>query len=123
MVESDSPKNLTELSLAEDEVEARHTQQNKTTNVSKEQDGKYKEQVSSGLRKSVGELNSDRNSTNAGLYAVGKYLVKLNEMCVPKRRRAARRRKGVPLKLQGSRRLCPSFLRARFCNSTKHSIV
>ena len=87
VVESDFSKNLAELSLSDDEAEAGYqklTQQNKVTKVSKEQDVKYKEQESSGLKKSAGELTSDRDSANAELSAVVEYLAKLNDMCVAK---------------------------------------
>merc|ERR1712012_1154399 len=87
VIESDFSKNLAELSLAEDEAETGYqkvTQENKVTKVSKEQDVKYKEQKSANLKKSAGELASDRDSSNAELSAVVQYLAKLNDMCVAK---------------------------------------
>ena len=42
----------------------------------------YKEQESSVLKRSTGELTSDRDSANAELSAVVEYLVKLNDMCI-----------------------------------------
>merc|ERR1712064_21522 len=87
VIESDFSKNLAELSLAEDEAENGYqkvTQENKVTKVSKEQDVKHKEQESANLKKSAGELTSDRDSSNAELSAVVQYLAKLNDMCVAK---------------------------------------
>merc|ERR1712065_27731 len=87
VIERDFAKNLAELSLAEDEAENGYqkvTQENKVTKVSKEQDVKYKEQESANLKKSAGELTSDRDSSNAELSAVVQYLAKLSDMCVAK---------------------------------------
>ena len=58
-------------------------EQNKITKFSKEQDVKYQEQESSGLKKSAGELTSDRDSANAELSAVVQY-TKLNDSDVDK---------------------------------------
>ena len=53
-------------------------EQNKITKFSKEQDVKYQEQESSGLKKSACELTSDRDSANAELSDVVQY-TKLND--------------------------------------------
>ena len=45
---------------------------------------KYKGQESSGLKKSAGELTSDRDHVNAELSAVVECLAKVNVMCVVK---------------------------------------
>merc|ERR1712136_381107 len=74
VIESDFSKNLAELSLAEDEAE------NGYQKVTLEN----KEQESANLKKSAGELTSDRDSSNAELSAVVQYLAKLNDMCVAK---------------------------------------
>ena len=58
-------------------------EQNKITKFSKEQDVKFKEQESSGLKKSAGELTSDRDSANAELSAVVQY-TELNDSDVDK---------------------------------------
>ena len=56
---------------------------NKITKFSKEQDVKYQEQESSGLKKSAGELTSDRDFANAELSAVVQYIM-LNDSDVDK---------------------------------------
>ena len=58
-------------------------EQNRITKFSKEQDVKYQEQESSGLKKSVGELTSDRDSANGELSAVVQ-CTKLNDSDVDK---------------------------------------
>ena len=58
-------------------------EQNKITKFSKEQDVKYQDQECSGLKKSAGELTSDRDSANAELSAVVQY-TKLNDSDVDK---------------------------------------
>merc|ERR1711945_42024 len=60
------------------------TQENKVTKVSKEQDVKYKQEESANLKRSSGELTSDRDSANAELSAVVQYLAKLGDMCIVK---------------------------------------
>ena len=45
---------------------------------------KYKEQESSGSKKSAGELTSDRDLVNTELSAVMENLANLNDMCVAK---------------------------------------
>ena len=73
---SDFSKKLAEVSLSQDEAEARCqklTQQNKVTKVSKDQDVKYKEQDSSGLKEAASELTSDKDSASAELSAVVQY--------------------------------------------------
>eukprot|EP00450_Noctiluca_scintillans_P002421 CAMPEP_0194482150 /NCGR_PEP_ID=MMETSP0253-20130528/4235_1 /TAXON_ID=2966 /ORGANISM="Noctiluca scintillans" /LENGTH=688 /DNA_ID=CAMNT_0039321673 /DNA_START=47 /DNA_END=2116 /DNA_ORIENTATION=+ len=87
VIEADFSKNLAELSLAEEEGESSYqklTQTNHLAKVSKEQDVKYKQEESTNLKRSSGELTSDRDSTSAELSAVVQYLAKLNEMCVAK---------------------------------------
>ena len=58
-------------------------EQNKITKFSKEQDVKYQEQESSGLKKSACELTSDREPADAELSAVVQY-TKLNDSDVDK---------------------------------------
>ena len=58
-------------------------EQNKITKFSKAQDVKYLEQKSFGLKKSAGELTSERDSANAELSAVVQY-TKLNDSDVDK---------------------------------------
>ena len=70
---SDFSKKLAEVSFSQDEAEAGYqtlTQQNKFTKVSKDQDVKYKEQESSGLKEAASELTSDKDSASAELSAV-----------------------------------------------------
>merc|ERR1719383_506240 len=79
VIESDFSKNLAELSLSESESESSYqklTQENKVTKVTKEQDVKYKQEESANLKRSSGELTSDRDSANAELSAVVQYLAK-----------------------------------------------
>merc|ERR1712209_252713 len=87
VIESDFSKNLAELSLSESESGSSYqklTQENKVTKVSKEQDVKYKQEESANLKRSSGELTSDRDSANAELSAVVQYLAKLGDMCIVK---------------------------------------
>ena len=49
------------------------TQRNKVTKVSKDQDAKYEEQDSSGLKEAASELTSDKDSASAELSAVVQY--------------------------------------------------
>ena len=67
VVVSDFSKNLAEVGYQN------LTQQNKVTEVSKEQDVKYKEQESSGLNEAASELTSDKDSASAELSAVVQY--------------------------------------------------
>ena len=60
------PSHRTRRGLATKEL----TQQNKVAKVSKEQDVKYKEQESSGLKEAASELTSDKDSASAELSAV-----------------------------------------------------
>merc|ERR1719345_397096 len=82
VVESDFAKNLAEETTEEDDAEADYqktTQANKVTKTLKDQDVKYKTQEFTGLDKSIAELTSDRESTDAELAAVLEYYAKIKE--------------------------------------------
>merc|ERR1712209_138162 len=84
VIESDFSKNLAELSLTESESESSYQKLIQEKKVSKEQDVKYKQEESANLKRSSGELTSDRDSANAELSAVVQYLAKLGDMCIVK---------------------------------------
>ena len=76
VVVSDCSKKLAEVSLSQDEAEGgcrKLTQQNKVTEVPKDQDVKYKKQESPGLKEAASELTSDKDSASAELFAVVQY--------------------------------------------------
>ena len=125
VIESDFSKNLAELSLAEDEAENGYqkvTQENKVTKVSKEQDVKYKEQESANLKKSAGELTSDRDSSDAELSAVVQYLAKLNDMCVAKAETYEEKVRRRTAEIAGLKEALSICLRVRSCKRLRRSI-
>merc|ERR1712064_170273 len=98
------------------------TQENKVTKVSKEQDVKYKEQESANLKKSAGELTSDRDSSNAELSAVVQYLAKLSDMCVAKVETYEEKVRRRTAEIAGLKEASPFCLRVRSCKRLRRSI-
>eukprot|EP00429_Kryptoperidinium_foliaceum_P085072 CAMPEP_0176201012 /NCGR_PEP_ID=MMETSP0121_2-20121125/9350_1 /TAXON_ID=160619 /ORGANISM="Kryptoperidinium foliaceum, Strain CCMP 1326" /LENGTH=733 /DNA_ID=CAMNT_0017539883 /DNA_START=85 /DNA_END=2283 /DNA_ORIENTATION=- len=87
VVESDFAKNLAQEEQQEADAESEYqkvTQENKITKATKEQDVKYKTQEFKSLDKTLSELSSDRESTNAELAAVLEYDAKIKERCIAK---------------------------------------
>merc|ERR1711920_472941 len=100
VVESDFATNLAKEETEEADAAAEYdktTQENKVTATLKNQDVKYKTQEFTGLDKSITEMTSDRESTDAELSAVNEYYAKIKDRCIAKpetyeerqRRRAA----------------------------------
>jgi len=87
VVEADFSKSLAELTSDEDAAIAEHekaTKENEIEKTSKEQAVKYKEQESSQLDKTSGELSSDRSGVQAELDAVQEYLTRIEGQCIAK---------------------------------------
>jgi len=87
VVEGDFAKNLAKEETEEDDAQSEYekmTQENKVTKSSKEQDVKYKTQESKSLDKTVSEITSDRDTTNAELTAVLEYYDKIKTRCIAK---------------------------------------
>jgi len=87
VVESDFSKNEAEMTAAEGAAASQYdgqTKENEITRAAKGQDVKYKTREATGLDKSVSELSSDKEGTQAALSAVTEYLSKLDKMCVAK---------------------------------------
>merc|ERR550537_251453 len=85
--ESDFATNLakeeSEEADAQEEYE-KTTQENKITEMTKSQDAKYKSQEATSLDKTISELSSDKDTTNAELSAVLEYYGKIKERCIAK---------------------------------------
>jgi len=87
VAEADFSKNLAEITSDEEAAVAEHakaTKENEIEKTTKEQDVKYKEQESSELDKTSGELSSDRTGVQAELDAVQEYLTKIEGQCIAK---------------------------------------
>jgi len=87
VVESDFAKNLAAEETQEADAAAEYekqTQENKVTKSLKEQDVKYQTAEFKGLDKTVSELSSDRETSNAELGAVLEYGGQLNGRCIAK---------------------------------------
>jgi len=98
VVESDFATNLAKEQSEEDDAQADYekmTQENKITNLSKEQDVTYKTKESKSLDQTVAELSGDRDNTASELAAVNDYYAKIKDRCIaraePYAERAARR--------------------------------
>eukprot|EP00811_Abedinium_folium_P006042 NODE_15559_length_1043_cov_7.911572.p1 GENE.NODE_15559_length_1043_cov_7.911572~~NODE_15559_length_1043_cov_7.911572.p1 ORF type:complete len:214 (-),score=68.54 NODE_15559_length_1043_cov_7.911572:62-703(-) len=106
VIESDLGKSLAETQMQEDsaaEEYAKVTQENKITTASKEQDVKYKNEESTALDKSVGELAADLASTQTELDAILDYAKSLREQCVEKPETYEERRAKREAELAGLR--------------------
>jgi hypothetical protein len=87
VVESDFATNLAKTESEEassEEAFDKDTQEFKISKTSKDQDVKYKTQEFTGLDKSISELSSDRETTDAELSAVNEYYSKLKDRCIAK---------------------------------------
>merc|ERR1740121_1421361 len=84
---SDSAKNLARIEQEEDDEQSYYdqlTQTNKKTKVLKEQDVTYKVQEFKSLDKSLADMSSDKETTDAQLKAVLEYYTKVKDRCVAK---------------------------------------
>merc|ERR1719346_455109 len=87
VVEADFSKSLAELTSDEEAAIAEHekaTKDNEIEKTAKDQAVKYKEQESSQLDKTSGELSSDRSGVQAELDAVQEYLTRIEGQCIAK---------------------------------------
>merc|ERR1719245_188300 len=87
VVEADFSKSLAELTSDEEAAIAEHekaTKDNEIEKTAKGQAVKYKEQESSQLDKTSGELSSDRSGVQAELDAVQEYLTRIEGQCIAK---------------------------------------
>merc|ERR1719229_1896567 len=85
--ESDFAKNLAQEEAEESDAASEYekiTQENKITKATKEQDEKYKTQMSKSLDKTVSEYSADREKTDSELSAVLEYFDKIKERCIAK---------------------------------------
>merc|ERR1719277_2325920 len=104
VVESDFAKNLATEETEEDDAEAEYqkmTQTNKITKTLKDQDVKYKTQNFKALDKSISELTSDRDSTDAELSAVLDYYAKIKDRCIAKPETYAERQRRRTAEIKG----------------------
>merc|ERR1719253_377838 len=86
-VEADFSKNLAAEETQEADASREYestTQENKVTKQMKEQDVKYQTAEFKGLDKTISELSSDRETTNAELSAVMDYDGQLKGRCIAK---------------------------------------
>jgi chromosome segregation ATPase len=84
---SDSAKNLARIEQEEDDEQSYYdemTQANKKTKALKVQDVTYKVQEFKSLDKSLADMSSDKETTDAQLKAVLEYFAKVKDRCVAK---------------------------------------
>jgi len=87
VVESDFAKNLAKEQSQEDDAAAEYaelTQENKVTKTMKDQDLKYKTKEVKGLKKTIADLSSDKDTLSTELSAVNEYYSKLKDRCIAK---------------------------------------
>jgi len=87
VVEGDFATNLAKEETQEEDAQTEYdkvTQENKVSSEMKTQDVKYKTSEIGQLSKSLTELSSDRDSSNAELTAVLEYYAKIKERCIAK---------------------------------------
>jgi len=85
--ESDFAKNLAKEEAQEDDAQSEYeqiTQENKVTKTMKDQDLKYKTKEVKGLKKTIADLTSDRDTIGEELAAVDEYFSKLKDRCIAK---------------------------------------
>jgi len=85
--ESDFARNLAKEEAQEDDAQTAYeeiTQENKVTKTMKDQDLKYKTKEVKGLKKTIADLSSDRDTMGNELAAVDEYYAKLKDRCIAK---------------------------------------